>query len=197
METKTYEEIADESGWPESLRVAHRHEFKMVEFLLKLKEKNWANNLITNFGPEKKLNKPLMRVNKKGQVVIGNFTLLNIIAFECFNRGIDYIREEFENVSSSKEIFSGMKEDNRNKLFDFFDNRIELIQKELKSLREQPVGPVKYKDNYFEAVDELINKGYKQKAAFDEVCRKYLLNREGFEKQYRARWLNRKVKQKS
>jgi hypothetical protein len=54
------------------------------------------------------------------------------------------------------------------------------------------VAPLKYLARHFEEVDKYIRKGYKQTAALDEVARKYEFNREGFEKQYRNRWLNRK-----
>jgi hypothetical protein len=53
----------------------------------------------------------------------------------------------------------------------------------------------KYEAKHFKEVDKLA-KTFKQKDALDKVAEKYKFNREGFEKQYRRRWLDVKRKGK-
>ena len=56
------------------------------------------------------------------------------------------------------------------------------------------VAPVKYEEKHFKEVDRFVIKGLKQTAALDKVSQKYDFNREGFEKQYRTRHLNKQAK---
>ncbi len=70
---------------------------------------------------------------------------------------------------------------------------------EKKQIKEQivvekiVVAPLKYKDEHFKEVEDLLSK-FKLKDALDEVCTKHHFNREGFEKMYYRRWVNKLVK---
>jgi hypothetical protein len=66
------------------------------------------------------------------------------------------------------------------------------IESRPKTVTLVKVAPVKYQSQHFAEVDQLNVSGYTQKAALDEIAAKFSFNREGFEKQYRNRWLNRK-----
>ncbi len=59
---------------------------------------------------------------------------------------------------------------------------------------EIKIAPLKYSEKHFKEVDKLVQKGYKQTDALDEVCGKYkFTSREGFGKQYRKMWLDKRL----
>lgn len=193
MTQAKYDEIADQWNFPKTLRIYHSHAMKMNSFLLSLYKRNWRKKMISAFLLSKSFQEPAIVKIKDDGITIKYPAVLNIIATECFERGVDYIREELLNAKKSEEIFTGLRPEHDKNLREFFRTRIELLEK---NLLDRPVANVKYSHTDFEAVDNLVAKGFKQSAALDDISTQGHFNRESFEKQYRTRWLNKKVKKK-
>ena len=70
-----------------------------------------------------------------------------------------------------------------------------LREQERRGTPEIRVAPIIYTAAHFGEVDQLVAGGMKQAAAFDTVVESYGFgSREGFEKMYRRRHLNKKIK---
>jgi hypothetical protein len=188
-------EAQEKGGWTSTLTAIQKHSLHLAWFIFSLEKKKkwktkWKSKIGNKFFDRKE---PLLVVRKNGNVVFRDRSDLQILAHECFERGIAYFVDECQQAMKAGEIYTGLKEEDHKKVEEFFNNRIEQIEN---LLHNRPVANLKYETKHFEEVDELVVKGMKQTAAFDEVTKKYDFNRESFEKQYRKRHLDEMKKKK-